>query len=257
MKTNNKRNLVCALMVAIATVAVPGSVSAGAMAGGSSEVTQIMNNVQLVLSYAKQVNMVSQQVKSYNAQLKQLKQLDPKKAGDLLKGVQGIAAGVDVVKRIDALAELDGTLEGLSTKMSTLGREGKIAASTIDMLSKKGHKLDLDDYLGMMKALGDVKQEAYGERLKVLGSVAKDAQADIERVNKIAAANSGIESDVQGFQAMLQSNAVMVSQLASLRGQMASSEKMNIEQAQMLSQEATRTEAAEIQAKTWKSEWWD
>lgn len=251
------KKLAVAVMIAAAVAAVPSTVSAGAMAGGSSEVTQIMNNVQLVLSYAKQVNMVSQQVKTYQAQLKQLKQLDPKKASDLLKGVQGVAAGVDIVKRINAIDELDGTLQGLSDKMNSLGREGKIAASTIDMLAQKGHKLDLDDYLGMMKALSDTKQAAYGERLKMLNSVAKDAQSDIERVNKIAAANAGIESDVQGFQAMLQSNAVMVSQLASLRGQLASSEKMSIEQAQILSKEAAKSDAAEIQAKTWKQEWWE
>jgi len=68
----------------IASLFLVSKVFAGAAAGGASEVTQILNNVQLVMQYAKQVEQYTTQLSSLTQQIQQtetmlqnLQQLSP------------------------------------------------------------------------------------------------------------------------------------------------------------------------------------
>lgn len=250
----NKR--ISALAVAL-TLAVGGPLMmpqpahAGAAVWGATEWTQIANNVQLVASYGKQVQQVITQIKQYEAQLKALRQLDPRKLEGMLKGMAGEMAGKEVLRQLKATEALDGTLQKLAKNIDTIHREGRTATEVYELLRSRGKNIKPGDYVGMIKALAEVRQDTYGERLKELNRAVEDAQSDIKRAEAIADLAPQIATDVEGFGALLQSNAVVVSQLGGLRQTLAAGQKMEIEAAAALAAQADRQKAADAHTKEW------
>jgi P-type conjugative transfer protein TrbJ len=84
------------LIATLIATALVTSVTAGTVAGfgGSTEVTQILNNIQLVNSYAKQVQQFVMQGQQYAAQLKHLEQnpasILPTDVQQLINGIGGM-----------------------------------------------------------------------------------------------------------------------------------------------------------------------
>lgn len=83
-KESTKMRTKTNLIVLIASLFLVTKVFGGAAAGGASEVTQILNNTQLVMQYAKQVEQyttqlssLSQQIQQTQAMLQNLQQLSP------------------------------------------------------------------------------------------------------------------------------------------------------------------------------------
>ncbi|HGM5506797.1 TPA: hypothetical protein ACKPYM_000787 [Stenotrophomonas maltophilia] len=247
--------LTLAITLCLCTTLQPEPAEAGAIVG-ATEFTQIANNIELVMQYAKQVEGVAQQVKQYKKQVEALRKLDSRKLGDLmLAGAKGVRAGQDVLGHIKAIDELDGVLSSVGKSIDKVAGEGRIASDTMSILSRAGYKISPNDYVGMMKALGKVKRDTYGKRMDELNKAATDASNDIERMNKIVALAPEIATNVEGLGALVQGNGIMVSQLAGLKQTMASSAAMNVETASLLAEQVNRARTGDVKLKEWGDEW--
>lgn len=221
---------------------------------GSIEPTQLANNIELIMAYVEQVQQTSNQIKQYQAQLKSLQQMDSRKLGDMLLGVGGELAGEDVMRRVEQVRELDGRLRSLSDNMTSIAREGRVAVDVVEELRSVGVQISGEDYLGAMRALANIKQDTYAERMKRLDGAMKDAQSDIQRVNQIAAMAPQIETHVEGFGALVQTNAIMSSQLAGLQQAVVASSQAQLEAAQTLTDDKAERDIKKLLSDEWQSQ---
>lgn len=212
---------------------------------GATEWTQIANNIELVMQYKEMVEQTITQVRQYEAQLKSLRQLDASRLEGMLRGVGGVRAGEEVLAAMRDSTMLHENLRSLAGNMEVLLREGRNAVEVAKVLRSKGYEVNPDDYIGMMRQLASIQQDSYAERLEALDRAASDAQHDIERMEHIASMSKEIETHVEGFGALLQSNAVMSSQLAGLRQTMSAAATMSTETARMLADEAAKRKESE------------
>ena len=247
--------LAMAITIGVGSALSPEPAEAGAIVG-ATEFTQIANNIELVMQYAKQVEGVSQQVKQYKKQVEALRKLDSGKLGNmLLAGARGARAGTEILGHIKAIDELDGVLSSVGKSIDKVADEGKIATDTMSILERAGYKISGGDYVGMMKALGQIKRDTYGKRVDALNKAATDASNDIERMNNIVALAPEIATNVEGLGALVQGNGIMVSQLAGLKQTMASSAAMNVETASLLAEQVNRSRTGDVKLKEWGQEW--
>lgn len=244
------------LALSVATAVLIGSPrpAQSAAVWGATEWTQIANNIELGLQYKEMVEQTITQVQQYEAQLKSLRQLDGNRLDGMLRGVGGVRAGEEVLRAIGESEAVNERLRSLASNMEVLIREGRSAVEVAQVLQERGYKVNPDDYIGMMRQLAEVEQDTYGERLKALDRAAADAQHDIERVQRIAELSKDIETHVEGFGALLQSSAVMSSQLAGLRQTMTIAATANSEATRMLAEETARRREAEKRNEQWIEE---
>lgn len=240
---------VLALGTSLSSTASPLTMSTAVIA--STEPTQIMNNIELVLQYKKQIEQTINQVKQYEAQLKSLRQMDRGRLDGMLKGVGGSMTADEIMRTLNEVSEVDARLGTLNESMATITREGRIAGDTLALLRSKGRDVSPSDYVGMMKALGEINQDTYGERLRALDRAGTNAQNDIRRVQAIAEMSPNIQTHVEGFGALVQTNAIMSGQLAGMQQSMNSATAMNVQTAQLLAKESNRADVDEVRNQTW------
>lgn len=218
---------------------------------GATEWTQVANNLELVMQYKEMVEQTITQVRQYEAQLKSLRQMDGAKLQGMLKGVGGMEAGEEVLRALSESEAVHERLRSLAGNMEVLVREGHNAVEVAKTLRERGYEVNPDDYISMMRMLAEVEQETYGERLEALDRAAADAQHDIQRVRNIAAMSEQIETHVEGFGALLQSSAVVSSQLSGLRQTMSVAAIANTEAAAFLADEAAERKVSEMRRQQW------
>lgn len=228
------------LAVSIATallIATPKPAQSSAV-WGATEWTQIANNLELVMQYKEMVEQTITQVRQYEAQLKALRQLDKGRLEEMLRGVNGVRVGEEILDAVAESGMVHERLRSLAGNMQVLIKEGRNAMEVAKVLRERGFSVNPDDYISMMRQLAELEQDTYAERLESLDRAAEDAQHDIERVQRIAELSGDIETHVEGFGALLQSSAVISSQLAGLRQTMSAAATMNTETARMLAEQA-------------------
>ena len=203
------------------------------------------------MQYKEMVEQTITQVRQYEAQLKSLRQLDGDRLEAMLRGVDGVRAGEDVLRALSESSQVNERLRSLAGNMEVLIREGRNAVEVAKMLRDRGFSVNPDDYIGMMRQLAQVEQDTYAERLETLDRAAEDAQHDIERVNQIAALSKEIETHVEGFGALLQSSAVISSQLSGLRQTMSAAATMTTETARMLADQAAERKVETRRREDW------
>jgi len=202
-----------ALAVALPLV-FSSQVQATGMIAGATEPTQIMNKFELTMSHLKHIKSLATRVQQYANQAQRLahqvdmmKNLDATKARDLLKGLKiGSDIAGDLSRRHEVSTEITATLTSLSDNLSTVYREGYIAANVMEDLQRAGHKITGDDYLGAMNALAYMRVDTYGKRMEHVKKASEAAQADAENLRRVAALNPEIASEIQGLQAIIKTN---------------------------------------------------
>lgn len=240
-----KHRLVSVLAVAIAFAAVPATHDAQASAvWGATEWTQIANNIELVMQYKEMVEQTITQVRQYETQLKMLRQMDGAKLDSMLMGVAGVRSGTEVLRALAESQEVHEALTSLNENMGALAGEGLAAVEIAKILQGRGHDISPNDYVGMIRVVAQDQDNAYAHRLATINSSLTDAQHDIERVNRIAATSKNIQTHVEGFGALVQTNAIMSSQLSGLRQTMSAAAAMNVETARLL----TKQDAEQVEA---------
>lgn len=236
MKAIIKPIAISLLAIAISASAPPVSHATGLVAG-ATEFTQISNNVQLVVSYAKQLNQYKTQLDQYKEQLFALRQLDPQKLKGMLKGALGLDGPAELERAYRDAEKITGLIQGISSDMEVIYREGAISVNAAKLLASKGIKITPGDYIGAMRALGKEQQGTYGKRLDALNAAAKNALSDIKRVEQIAAGSEAIQTNIEGFQTIAQANAIMSNQLGTLTQVLTQQATMDTEQAKRLAAE--------------------
>lgn len=238
---NTVRTFILAAAIA-AALGAPQTAHSGAVVG-ATEFTQIANNIELIMQYAKQVQHVMYTVKQYETMLKQLKQLDPGKAKDLLKSL-GLASIEEATKYLVHSTELSKTLTGLNEDLSILYFEADRAHTVLRNLRSRGIEMDGATYLQGMAELARVKGAEYQTRHKNLTESLERAQNHIRRADQIVTDAPKIESTVGGLAALQVSNGQMLVQLGEIQAINAWAAQAQVEQTQLATKkEMERAEA--------------
>lgn len=226
------------LAVAI-SASVPAPTHATGMVAGATEFTQISNNVQLVVSYAKQLQQYKTQLDTFKQQVFALRQMDPSKLKGMLKGALGLDGPAELEKAFRDADRITSTIQNITSDMDTIYREGAIAVATAKQLADKGIKITPGDYVSAFRGLGRLQQDTYGRRLTALNDAAKNAMSDIKRVEQIAASSEAIQTNVEGFQTIAQANAIMSNQLGTLTQVLTQQTTQDAEVAKRVAEEMT------------------
>lgn len=207
-----------AIVVSLVCIAAPAG-STGLIAG-ATEITQVLNNIQLVLGYIESVQQTVTQLKQYEAMLKNLKTITPSSMLDAQ--AQGLwnAAGMDQTFLKLRHTIVDG--QSLSYSLSQADAQFKRLHP-----GSKGYGNGFD----FSKALAnwsDNTLDAVKTSAGMIGIQSQGLQDERGLLGELRARSSSAEGQLQALQAGNEINAAMVSQLQQLRAlQMAEMKAQN------------------------------
>lgn len=180
---------------------------AGAMTGGATEVTQIMNHVELVMQVSEAINTTSNTLMTAQATMQQLRQL-PQSVTDSMNGtalekVRAMADAYRVMSQAGGVyKEAENVLRKAATDSERLGiTPSELLRLKADAAYKHG---------GVYKETYEQEQEA----LRRLAETSKDVQKQADTVK-------GIDANVKGIQFLATQNVQMQTTLARIHGSIA------------------------------------
>lgn len=188
------------LALTLATLAPPAH--AGAMTGGATEITQIMNHVELVMQVSEAINTTSNTLMTAQATMQQLRQL-PQSVADSMNGpalekVRAMAEAYRVMSQArGTYEEAAGVLRKAATDSERLGiTPSELLRLKADAAYKHG----------------GVYQQSYEqeqEKLRRLAETSKDVQNQANTVKSI-------DANVKGIQFLATQNVQMQTTLADI-----------------------------------------
>ena len=178
---------------AMISLSIPASIAGGAAGGGSTEWTQIANNVQLAASVAKQATAVSQLIASKLLQIQQLESM----MRNLQKLPQNLIA--------EAMAPYREQVEAFTSLHAAVKDVGNAANATRAMFEGRGldmRKVGLDprEYIKYEFALADRRGGAYKQRMDQDLATMDAMRAKASALRSVAERTSGITGNVEGLQ---------------------------------------------------------
>lgn len=164
------KQIVASICAAFAASAFAGSVAG---TGGSTEITQIMNNGELIAQVRQQAATVSQLAQSYVVQYNQLRE-------QILSGTKITGLSISDVLKIK------GDIEGYQRSLKTLGRDLEGLENMFDarMLEAKLKKMSFNDYIASESARVNSDNQAAKARVARERAMAKQVQDDIVQVKE-------------------------------------------------------------------------
>ncbi|MDO9099469.1 MAG: hypothetical protein Q7V53_01820 [Caldisericota bacterium] len=222
---------VAALLALLSFGAATSLCRAGAMTGGSTEVTQILNNVELVAGVQKQAATVSQLAQSYVVQYNQLK--EQISAG--LK-IGGLSFG-DVMK-------MKSDMESYQNALKTFGTDLANYQNTINVRSieAKLQNLSLQDYIareGQKVQSGNDQAKARIQREIAQAEQIKDDIATVRTLGAKIENTDGVHSATQLLNSQMNLMLQQMTRLVSL-----TSEAQGTDKAAAMAKEAADRQAA-------------
>lgn len=182
------------ILTAVATVVSPMSAFAGGSTGGATEVTQIANNVELMLQYALQIEEFTRQGLQLQAQLQNLIQnplgLLGNEVGAMINQIGSImSAGNSIGSNLSQIT---------SNFATTFKNPGAVSLANG---YTKWHKTSIDTLEGALKAAGLQNQRFKNETSKIqaLYDDAKNADGNLTALQSLAAINSHQLKQMQGL----------------------------------------------------------
>lgn len=239
MKTLRKATLTLSIALAVASVALPTSAGTVAGFGGSTEITQLANNVQLGMSYVEQVETALNSARQYKLMIDQVR----RNPGDFAKGMLGGTLEEHLARADDTVALID-SLEGLSTRTRDITGEWMRAKDVLESLNSQGVAFPPDAYYDAMVQIAEERGGEHAQRVEAYKDNLLGAQQDVDRVNAIVAQSNGMTTQIQGLQNVVASNAVIASLLAR-QIQLTTTEQALDEQDRL---DRARNEALQIEA---------
>lgn len=196
--------LVAVLAAACAIVAIP--VYAGGSVGRATEHTQILNNLQLVASYAEQVEQTVTQISQYQTMLTNLMQLTP--SGALNQAAQKLWADQNMAQAFHSLRRI--VIAGQSTSYTL---------ANIDQNFKRMHpgygaKID---YQYAYRDWSDNTLDAVKNATALLTTHADDFESEASMVNLLSSRSQTAQGQLQALQAGNDVGIAMVGQIQKLR----------------------------------------
>lgn len=198
-----------AIYVAVAMMFSANVFAGGAATGGATEVTQIMNNGELISSVSKQSQMVAGQLKDYA--------LQTQKYMTMLQNLKNLPNA----KIQDALVPYQ----------QTLGTIGKVYDATMDVYRTSTQaqqvydrriaemrmlKMDPQQYLLNEIALAKVKGGIYQQKLDSDRVALQVAQSKSMKLASMQDQVTSISGNVEGLQVLAQQNQMMAGELLEL-----------------------------------------
>lgn len=181
----------CALSIALQAAVVP-NVSAGAMTGGATEWTQLANFGVLSADLVETITMVTNTYNTVVNLQRQLEQLSPENLRGVLREM-----GIDM----DAIVAIADNLQEARTAYKDLVGTVERDLETMERLA-----MNPAQYLKLRMDLADKKGEVYkialDADLKVLANAKERAQSLKSAMNNA----KGLQTHVQGFQALASLN---------------------------------------------------
>lgn len=157
----------------------------------ASEYTQLMNNIQLVTQYAKQVDQYKKQIEQYQTQLKQYQQMYIK--GSIYKAAPGFRANVQ------AQFPARGLNDGLEALCGNGKRKNPVAVeqynNCVASVQTRNRRYNVVRTLLQDVAQNDADLAAASAERAALS--AEDQGALQANTNKIAAINAKLQNDLQ------------------------------------------------------------
>lgn len=236
------------LLALVLSASAPPATHATGLIAGATEFTQIANNIQLVVGYAKQLQQYKTQLDQFKEQVFALRQMDPRKLKGMLKGALGLDSPAELEKAYRDAEKITDSIQGISEGMETIYSEGHLSLEVARALAKKGVTITPNDYIEAFRALGKTQQETYGRRLTALNDAAKNVLSDIKRVDEIAANSESIQTNIEGFQTIAQANAVMSNQLGTLTQVLTQQATMDTENAKRIAREMAERDESKMLA---------
>jgi len=186
---------------------------AGSVAGfgGSTEITQLMNNAQLGASYLQEVETALNSARQYRFMVEQIRRNPAGFATRMLDSdIQRHLANADLaIEMVDRLTSLRDNTRRVYDELDR-------SAQTIGALNGEGFDITPDEYFGMVSTLAKDERGYWDDRVDAFQKSAARAQEDIDRVNRITEEAEGIETEIDGLQNVVSSNAVISGQLAGM-----------------------------------------
>lgn len=171
-------------VLALAAGLTGGRSFAGSMSGGATEMTQLLNNIQLGLQYAKQVQMYIMQGLQYKTQLENLILAQSPGISDVLGIINGISQMMAVGKSIGGtMAEID--------KNFAQTFKNATAASLAENFTKWNNS-GLDTLQAALKAAGKHRDQYAGDAamLQDLYVTSQSTRGARDAIQMVAAINS-------------------------------------------------------------------
>lgn len=199
MKRTFNKNIIVAMLFTSSTMSVPVVNATGSVPVGATEITQILNNGELMLQVAKTAQVVQNTLASANSLALQLRHLPTNLMNEMLGNL-----GVDlkgVIALTDALKD---------AKKTYTQFEGMLER---EMYAMQSMRMSPKDYLGLRINLASQKggfyKQAMDADLKIIEN-AKEKAKTLESAMKNA---QNIRTHVEGFQQLSAMNAQMISVL--------------------------------------------
>lgn len=198
-----------AIFIAVSMMLSAQAYAGGAATGGATEVTQIMNNGELISSVSKQSQMVAGQLKDYA--------LQTQKYMTMLQNLKNLPS-----------AKIQ---EVLGPYQQTLGTIGKVYDATMDvyrtstqaqqvydrrMAEMRLLKMDPSAYLMNEVALAKARGGIYQQKLDSDRAALQVAQDKSMKLASMQDQVSSISGNVEGIQVLAQQNQMMAGELLEL-----------------------------------------
>lgn len=202
------RRLVSVLVAALALHSV-GARAGGAIAG-ATEPTQIANNIELMMSVAKQTQMVAEQIATRMTQIQQLQ--------TMMRNLQQLPANL----MQQALAPYESQLAAFGQLQGAVKDLGYAADNTRAMFESRGLDFrasgkDLRSYVQYEIALAQRKGGIYKQRLDQDIAAMDSMRQKSEQLRSVAARTAQITGNVEGLQHLSQLSAMSTGELMEIK----------------------------------------
>jgi hypothetical protein len=194
--------IVATAAVGIAAASLPAYAGSVGGNGGSTEITQLVNEVQLIKSNVSQISTVENTLQSAMALKQTLKQLDPA----TLARMSGVS-----ISDIQAMAKMDGQLGGL---MDSAQSVQAVLTKAVDVSQQM--KITPAQYLAERAQQAQKLGGMYAQSFNNDRASMQEMQTRIADLQSTAAAAPAVTSQVQGLQQLLAQNTQLQAQLISL-----------------------------------------
>ncbi|MDI9333763.1 MAG: hypothetical protein QM533_05245 [Cytophagales bacterium] len=220
----------------LSSLVQPACAGTVAGTGGATEVTQLMNNGELMASVTTQAEMVAEQI---NSKLVQVEQYTT-----MLKNLQNYPK-----EQLDAmLAPYQAQISALSRLYQSVNDVKKVSTSAASLLQTRvqeanGIGMDLVKYMGYEIANAQKRGGIYKQRLNNDMAAIQNLQDRAAQLRKVSDQTSGIVGNVQGLSQLNQQTTMVAGELMEMRGLMLQ-QNMDKNTANVAAQESSAARAA-------------
>lgn len=214
-------------LILFAAAAIPFTAQAGGGAtGGSTEITQLMNNFELISQVGEAVNTTSNTLMTAQSTMQQLRQLGP----DVVAQMTGLP--IDQVQKMADAYQVMSKASTVYTDAAAVLEKARNDAINLNVSPSELLRMKAE----VAAAFGGQYKQVYDQeqaKLRRLADVSVDVQRQAETVK-------GIDANVKGIQVLANQNVKMQSALASLNESVSTANAMAAQAAASTASEQVR-----------------